>query len=214
MINEHRLEHAGRSEDRGWILLQILHEPLRRDLRLLAKPDREPVLVTIDCRNTDLLRETAEAGIVEQILDRHRQPAITITNLLANPAHLLIGTRRGNALIGAEPLPHVGNIVFRDARLDADIDLGADLIVDLFTTQFVDRSFEHLGIEVEANCLDVAGLLPSEKVPRPAQLEVERRDAETGPQIREFSNGRQTAPRHRGQLLLGRNEQPRIGPSI
>lgn len=140
--------------------------------------------MTVDGCNAYLLGETPEAGIVEQVIDGERKTTITIPDLLANPAHLLIGAGRGDPLVGAQPLPHVGNIVVGNARLYTDIDLRTYLFIDLFATQFMDRPFKHLGVEVEPNRLNVAGLLPPKEISPPPAIQDRGRRSETRPRDR------------------------------
>ena len=57
-------------------------------------------------------------------------------------------------------------------------------------------------IEIEADGDDVAVLLAPQQVARAAQFQIQRRDAETRPELAEFAQRRQPPPRQRRQSHL------------
>ena len=74
--------------------------------------------------------------------------------------------------------------------------------------------FEHRRVHLEADGLDVAGLLAAEHVAGAAQFEVERGDLEAGAEVGELLERGEAAARDLGQLLLRRNQQIRISAPV
>ena len=59
------------------------------------------------------------------------------------------------------------------------------------------RPFHHLAVHVEAHRLDMAVLLAAQQIPRPAEFQVQRRNAKSRAQIAEFLQRREPLPRDR-----------------
>ena len=68
---------------------------------------------------------------------------------------------------------------------------------------FADRAIQHLGVELEADGLDVAALLAAQQVAGSAQFQIESGNFEAGAQIGKFFQGRQTATCNGRQLVSG-----------
>ena len=79
---------------------------------------------------------------------------------------------------------------------------------------FLHLFFQHGGVELESDGLDVAGLLAAEHVARAAQLEVERGDLEAGAEVGELLERGQASARDLGQLGRGRDEEVSVGAAI
>ena len=101
--------------------------------------------------------------IGKQVFNRMGYPAVPVRKLIPNPAQLAIGARRSDPFVGPQSLAHIRNVLVRNAHLYSKIELGRDLLFDLFTTQFRDRPFQHLAIEVKPYGIDVTRLLTAEK---------------------------------------------------
>ena len=85
---------------------------------------------------------------------------------------------RRDAFISAQPLARLGDVIFWDRHVDAQIDGNADLVGDLVALDLGDRAFEHLRIEVKAQSVQVTRLLASKDIARPAEFEIERGETE------------------------------------
>src|SRR5262249_28398645 len=135
------------------------------------------------------------AGETEEIFHRRRQSPVAVDDLFADAVQLLVRARRGDAFVCAQPLAHISYVIVGDARINAEIQLRARLFHDLLAAQLLDSAFEHLRVKIEADSVDVAGLLAAEQIARPAQLQVERGDAKPRAEVGEFA--------YRGQSLSG-----------
>jgi hypothetical protein len=66
----------------------------------------------------------------------------------------------------------------------------ARTVLDLFAFQPADGLFEKLDVHVEADGVDMAALLPAEKVPGPSNFKVERGHAEAASKVTELPDRR------------------------
>ena len=83
-----------------------------------------------------------------------------------------------------------------------------------FALHFLYGSFEHGGVKLESDGLDVAALLAAEHVARAAQFQVERGDLEAGAEVAEFLERREPAARNVGEFILRRDQQIGVGAAI
>ena len=69
--------------------------------------------------------------------------------------------------------------------------------------ELVDGLFEHGGVHLEADGLDVAGLLATEHVAGAAEFEIERGDLEAGAEVGELLERGEAATGDLGELVSG-----------
>ena len=74
--------------------------------------------------------------------------------------------------------------------------------------------FEHGGVHLEADGLDVAGLLAAEHVARAAEFEVERGDLEAGAEVGELFERGEAAAGDLGELRLRWDQQIAVGAAV
>ncbi len=84
----------------------------------------------------------------------------------------------------------------------------------VFAFDLADGLFEHGGVHLEADGLDVAGLFAAEHVACAAQFEIERGDLEAGAEVGELLEGGEAAACDLGELGVGRDEQVGVGAAI
>src|SRR5215467_7977063 len=124
-----------------------------------------------------------------------------------------LGFRGRHSLVYAQPLAHIINVVLRNPYIDSDVDGSRGIILDRFAFELPDRALEHLGIEIKADSVDVAGLLATQEIPGAPQFKVERGDSKACAEVRELTDGGQAAPRYCCQALFRRYQQISIGPA-
>src|SRR5438045_4100716 len=66
-------------------------------------------------------------------------------------------------LVDDQPLAHVGDVRLRDERGDPQLDLRLHLGLRRLATRLPHRLLQHVGVELEADGRDVAGLLLAEE---------------------------------------------------
>ena len=81
-----------------------------------------------------------------------------------------------------------------------------------FLLGFPDCLIQQLGVELETNCVDIATLLRTEDVARPANLQVAHGDAETRAQFRRFQHSRQPLASGLGDASPRGRQQVGVGP--
>src|SRR5262249_38301123 len=106
------------------------------------------------------------------------------------------------------------NVVRGYAQVDAQIQLGADFLCQLFALELADGAVQHPGVHLEAHGVNVAALFSAKKVPGAAQLEIECGDLESRAQIGKFFESCQTPPRDGRELLLRGDQQIRISTPV
>ena len=94
--------------------------------------------------------------------------------------------RAGDLLVDAQALIFFGDVALVDAEADAEVELGRGALLAVFALELADGFFEHRGIHLEADGLDVAALLAAEHVACAAEFEVEGGDLESGAEVGEF----------------------------
>ncbi len=79
-----------------------------------------------------------------------------------------------------------------DAEIDAEVDAGTAFVLEILALELADRLLRAVSRHVEPDRFDVSALLAAKQVARPADFEIECRDAESAAQIAELANGRQS----------------------
>ncbi len=121
----------------------------------------------------------------------------------------------GDALVHAQALVLFGDVVGVDADGDAEVEDGGGVrgLVAL-ALHLVDGFFEHGGVHLEADGLDVAGLFSSEHVACAAELEVEGGDLESCAEVGELLEGGEAAACDLGELGVWGDEQVGVGAAV
>ena len=88
--------------------------------------------------------------------------------------------------------------------------MGFGLIRGGLTLHLADGAVEHLGVELEANRLDVSALLATQEITRTAQFQIEGRNLEAGPQVGKFFQCGQAPARDGSELDFSRQQQIRV----
>ena len=101
-----------------------------------------------------------------------------------------------------------------DAQGDAEIELGGGALVAGLALHLLDGRFEHGGIKLEPDRLDVAALFAAEHVAGAAEFEIEGGNLEAGAEVGELLERGQAAAGNLGELLLRRDEQIGVGAAI
>ncbi len=92
----------------------------------------------------------------------------------------------GDPLVNPQPQVLAINVLRWDADFLSQVECRPPFRRQRLALALGHGALHHLAIHVEADRLDVAVLLAPQQIPRPAQLQVERRDAEPRAQIAEF----------------------------
>src|SRR5439155_16108128 len=111
----------------------------------------------------------------------------------------------------AEAEVFAGDVVLRDADVKAQAERGAQVRGYFFALELRDGALQHLAIHIEADGLDVTVLLAAEHIARPAKLEVERGDPESGAQLAEFFHCGEALAGDVGERGVRRNEEIGVG---
>ncbi len=145
-----------------------------------------------DLQGEDLLPQPC---VAEEVFHRLGIRAEAVAHLPAEEVEFLrVGGRR-DPLVHPQPLAGIGDVDFRDADVEVEVDGGGDLLLRPFPAQFLHRPLQELAIEIEAHGLDMPMLFPPQQVAGAADFQVERGDAEPRPQVAEFADGRQAFAR-------------------
>ena len=120
----------------------------------------------------------------------------------------------GDALVGAQPLGVVGDVVVGNANIEPEIEGGMDFQRNLFALQLLHGFFEQADVRVVADGFDVAVLLAAEQVARAAQFQIERGDFEAGTEIAEFFQRRKAFACDFAQLRIRGNKQIGVGAAV
>ena len=170
--------------------------------------------LSLDGIELEVVRHHPQACVVGQAEHRFRHRAVPIAYFVHDAFDLGIGARLGDLSIDAESLVRVRNVAFVDAELDAEVDGGPPIVLEVLALQFANRLLEELGVHLEADRLDVAALLATKQVTGAADLEVERRDAEAAAERAELLDRREPLARHLRQRVHRRDQQVCIGTPI
>ena len=90
------------------------------------------------------------------------------------------GFHTGNTFVHAEPLILLGNVVYGDANIQAEIELGLSFVGCGFTFHLADGAIQHLSVELEADSFDMPALFTAQQIPCAAQFEIQSSNLEAG----------------------------------
>ena len=154
-----------------------------------------------DLGDAELARLGAQAGHAEQRLELLGQLAVAVGQLLGQVLEILLGARRRQLAVRLEPQLVGVDVVHRDRRLDRQVDRHGHRLGAFGLLVLLDRLGHHADVQVEADALDVPGLLVAEQVAGAAQLQVLHRHVESGAERRVLRDRRQAVVRLLGQRL-------------
>ena len=95
-------------------------------------------------------------------------------------------------------------------RSTPQVDGRAHVVFEFLALQLADRLLEQLHVHLEADGLDVPALLAAEQVAGAADLEIERRHAESAAEVAELLDRGEPLLRNRRQVVFRRNQQVRV----
>ena len=147
----------------------------------------------------------AQGRVAQEALDLAGQRSVAVADLRPQGVDLPGIPHLGEALVERHALVDLGHVPLGDAHLQAQVKDRARAVPRLLALQLQDGLLEELDVQVQADRLDVAALLPPQQVARAPQLEVQGRDAEARPQVRELPDGGQALPRDLGEHGVGRD---------
>jgi len=110
--------------------------------------------------------------------------AITVNELQSQGVQGFEVSCLGEAFIEDEALVDVGDIVVREEGGDRQLDVGLHVVGQGLSLHLCDSLFEHLRIKLKADGLNGAGLVFSQQVSGPTQLQVMGGDGEACAQFR------------------------------
>src|SRR5262245_14884517 len=110
-----------------------------------------------------------------------RRSSITRSSVSTGGDRLQVGHAAdpGQTLVDDQPLAHVRDVALGNVCRDAELDLGLQVRLRMLAAQLAHRLLEQMGVELEPDRRDVAGLLLSQEVTRTTNLEIVRRQAES-----------------------------------
>ena len=154
------------------------------------------------------------ATICEEILDLLRQRAEAVDELGAEAFDVAVVLDLGEPAVEREPHRQIGDVVFRNED-------GVPMVIcgdHLSATGRADaglhrdhRLFQHLLIKLEADFLDVAGLLVAKEIAGAADVEIVGGELEAGAERVERFQNFQPALGLRRDFAPGRQREQRIG---
>src|SRR5579864_1698497 len=122
------LEHASR---RKLCAPRLRHEscqPLRLNRRLLREFDRHGIALAVNGQHAHTFAQQLQSGRRQQITYRRRRLAIAVLQFLADIIQRRFTLHARGALIHAQALVLFCDISWRNAQIDAEIELRADFV--------------------------------------------------------------------------------------
>src|SRR5688572_8792354 len=184
------------------------------NLGLVHESKKEFAAVFLNCLDFQRHCVLTEVSILKEVLDRLRIGAESIYDLLLEAIEFLNICGRGNPLIHPETLAGVSDISLRNADVQIQIDARRDLFFRSRSPQLSDRLFQQPAVEVKTHGIYVSMLFPAKQTPSTANLEIERGNPESGPQLTKLTDRSQAFAGYRGEHIVGRNEEVRVCPAI
>src|SRR5215469_473308 len=152
--------------------------------------------------------------IVQKIPHCQRWLAVAIDKFGAYIVQLRFTLYASHALVHSQTLVFLRNVIGRNANIEAEIELGRDLLLRHFALHLTHGAVEHLGVEFESHRLDVPALLAPQQVARTTQLQVESGDLEACAQVRELLQRGQTSASDGCEIDFRRQQQIGIRPPV
>src|SRR5262249_45412502 len=140
----------------------------------------QQVMAAVYRLHADLLGQRLECRVLEKTAYGLRHWAVSVRQFRFGTVPGLGGPRLGHLPGRTETLVFVHDVAGRDADIEAQVQSGVDFRNDLFALQFADGLFEQADVCIEPDRIDVSVLFATQEISRPAQLEVQRGDLESG----------------------------------
>ena len=125
-----------------------------------------------------------------------------------------LGFDTRHQLVHSQPLVFLCNVVHWDANIQSQVELGHGFVGPSLPLHLADRPVEHLGVQLEADGLDVAALLSAQQVSGAPKFQIEGRNLEAGAQVGKFLQRGETAAGHRSQLDFPRHQEIGVGAAV
>jgi hypothetical protein len=166
--------------------------------------DGRPLRPAVELGDAGPLAERLDPDDRHQRVDLRRQRAEAVDELRREALHLDLLLEPRQAAVEAEADVEVGDVILGDEDGDAEIDLGAPVVVlgqaDLAGAELLDRLLQHVLVKLEADLAHVAGLLLADQVAGAADVHVLAREREAGAEALERAE--------HAQPLLGLRREP------
>ena len=118
--------------------------------------------------------------------------ACSALSLIAASSRLISSGRR--PLVDRHPLVGIRNEAFGDPEIDLEVQSGTRDFSLFVTRELSYRLFQQLAIQIESYRVDMPVLFSPEEIAGSPQLQIQRRDPESRPQVTEHTDGGQPAP--------------------
>src|SRR5215472_10654910 len=214
LLFQRELQYACGRELAARLFRDELRQALRIDRRFLREANADRVALALDLGDADPLRQQLQRGVLQQIANGRRRRAVAIAEFACNIRQLRLRLHSCHPLVHSQALVLLGNVIRRNAYVEAEIQLRLGHILRQLAFQFADGALQHCGVQLEADGFDMAALLAAEQVSRAAQLQVESRDLESRAEIAEFFQRSETPARQLAKFAIGRNQQVSVSTSI
>src|SRR5260370_39512086 len=133
-----------------------------RGFRMEAK--RNLLSLPLNGGDAKTLTHGFEDGILQKVIHGDRRRAKAIFEFLSNVGLFFVGGNGGNALVSAQAEIFAGNIVMRNAHVEAEAKGSAEIASGLFALELRNSPLENLTIEGDAEGFNVAVLLSAEHI--------------------------------------------------
>ena len=215
-LEEHHL-HVGSHLGGLAVLADEEHQPVRLRELVLAEGDDRALRSGIDLLDVGAPAIGLDRGDLEEIADFVRQHAEAVAHLGGEIVDLLVGLEIGEPPVQRQPHREIVDVILGDQHRHADGDLRRPAIggrLHHAGLEVEDRLLQHRLIELEADFLDVAGLLLAEQIAGAADIEVVRGELEARAQRLQRLQHFQPPLGLRRDLLLRRQREQRIGAQL
>src|SRR5918999_3861188 len=135
-----------------------------------------------DLLNEKLFENAPEIHHHKKILDHRAVRSVTVLDLTLEILELRRIAQARQALVEVEPLIGVVNIGVRKISRYAQADFRLHLGRHLLALELLHRLLHHLGIQLESDGGDLAGLLLAQKISRAANFQIVQRQLESASQ--------------------------------
>src|SRR6202035_4235932 len=106
------------------------------DGSLRMKANSDLTSLPLDGRDAQALTHGFEDGVLQKVIHASWRRAEAVCKLLSNVELFFVVRNRGNALVGAQAEIFAGDVIVRDAHVEAQAERGSKLGRGLFTLEF------------------------------------------------------------------------------
>ena len=215
-LEEHHL-HVRPHSRRLAVLADEIDQPVRLRELVVAERDDRALRSGIDLLDIGAAAIALDRRDLEEIAHLVRQHAEAIAQFGGEIVDLVVGVEIGQPPVQRQPHREVGDVILRNQHGHADGDLRRPAVGGRFDhagLEVEDRLLQHRLVKLEADFLDMAGLFLAEQIAGAADIEVVRRQLESGAQRFQRLQHFQPPLGLRGDLLLRRQREQRIGAQL